>query len=81
MSEVSNYGFSDEWRVSEEDPGYMVKTIVVGNVTCDILRPILAPEERAKREKQIMQSIARTMAPYIRKERMNNDGEDERTAS
>lgn len=65
MAEVSNYGFSDEWKMSEEDPGYMVKTIVVGNVTCDILRPILEPEERAKREKRMMESIARTMAPYV----------------
>ena len=61
----NNYGFSENWKVSKEDPGYMVKTIVVGNVTCDILRPILTPEERAKREKQIMNSIARTMAPYL----------------
>lgn len=65
---MNNYGFSDAWRVSEEKPGYMVKTIVVGNVTCNILRPILTPEERAKREKQIMSSIARTMAPYLREE-------------
>lgn len=61
----NNYGFSENWKVSEEDPGYMVKTIVVGRVTVDILRPILTPEERAKREKQIMSSIARTMAPYL----------------
>ena len=70
MSETENYGFSDQWKVSEEDPGYMVKTIVVGNVTCDILRPILEPEERARREKQIMSSIAAGLAPYVsRRER------------
>ena len=79
MSE-NNYGFSDEWKVSEEDPGYMTQTIMVGRITVEVLRPILSPEERAKREKQIMQSIARTMAPYIRKEGMNNDGKNERTA-
>ena len=61
----NNYGFSDNWKVSEECPGYMIKTIVVGNVTCDIFRPILSPEERAKREKQIMSNIARTLAPYL----------------
>ena len=65
MSEAENYGFSDQWKVSEEDPGYMVKTIVVGNVTCEILRPILEPEERARREKQIMNSIATGLAPYV----------------
>ena len=53
MTADNNYGFGPEWKVSEEDPGYMVKTIVVGNVTCDILRPILDPKERAKREEQL----------------------------
>ena len=73
MSETSNYVFSDDWKVSEEDPGYMVKTIVVGNVTCDILRPILEPEERIKREKRMMNGIARTLAPYlVRWEREGN---------
>lgn len=80
MTEENNYGFGPEWKVSEEDPGYMVKTIVVGNVTCDILRPILTPEERARREAQIMDSVARGLAPYVRKERMNHDEENERTA-
>ena len=80
MNEAENYGFSDAWSVSEEKPGYMVKTIVVGNATCDIFRPILTAEDRAKREKRIMQNIARTMAPYIRNERMENNVEDERTA-
>ena len=65
MDEVSNYGFSDNWKVSEEEPGYMVKTIVVGNVTCDILRPILTETERKKREKQAMRDLARIVAPYI----------------
>lgn len=79
MSE-DNYGFSDAWKVSETDPGYMTQTVVVGRITVEVLRPILSAEERAKREKQIMSSVARTLAPYLRKERMSNDGKDERTA-
>ena len=65
MNEVHNHGFSDAWKPSEEYEGYMVKTIVVGNVTCDILRPILSPEERAKREKRVMHDLARIVAPYV----------------
>lgn len=75
----NNYGFGPEWKVSEEDPGYMVKTIVVGNVTCDILRPILDPKERAKREEQLMDDIAKVLAPHIRSGRIR-DEENERTA-
>ncbi len=64
---MNNNGFSSEWKVSEENPGYMTQTITVGRITVEVLRPILSVEERAKREKQIMNSIARTMAPYLRK--------------
>lgn len=67
MTADNNYGFGPEWKVSEEDPGYMTQTVVVGRITVEVLRPILTPEERAKREKEIMGSIARTMAPYFRK--------------
>ena len=65
---MNNHGFSEEWEVSEERPGYMKQTVVVGRITVNVFRPILSVEERAKREKQIMGSIARTMAPYLRKE-------------
>ena len=61
----NNYGFSDKWKLSEEDTGYMTQTIMVGRIEVEVLRPILSVEERAKREKQIMSSIARTMAPYL----------------
>ena len=72
MSEVSNYGFDDEWSVSEKHPGYVVKTVVVGNVTVNVFRPILDPEERARREKEVMHNVALAMAPYLaRKERGN----------
>ena len=72
MSEVSNYGFSDAWAPSDEYPGYMVKTIVVGNVTCDILRPILTEEERTKRVKKALRELAKIVGPYIQeKENVN----------
>jgi hypothetical protein len=79
MTEENNFGFGPEWKVSEEDPGYMTQTVVVGRITVEVLRPILTPEERTKREKEIMSSLARKMAPYLRKkEGMVNH--DERTA-
>lgn len=68
MKDLAYYGYGEGWKFSEEDPGYAEKTIVVDNVTCTILRPLLEPEERKKREKQIMSSIARTMAPHIFKD-------------
>ena len=64
----NNYGFSENWKVSKEHPGYMVKTIVVGNVTANILRPSLTPAERVRREKEVMQSIARALAPSLMRE-------------
>ena len=80
MTAENNYGFSENWKVSEKKPGYMVKTIVVGNVTVDILRPILTPEERAKREDRMMTNIANIMAPHLRKERTSSNDEDEKPA-
>lgn len=65
MSDVAKYGFSDDWKISEEYTGYVMKTFVYGNVTCEFYRPILSPEERAKRERRIAQELARTLAKYI----------------
>lgn len=42
------------WVPSEREPGYYVKTIQCGNATVNILRPILSPEEQAKREAELM---------------------------
>ena len=80
MTADNNYGFSPEWKVSEEDPGYMTQTIMVGKIEVEVLRPILSAEERAKREKHIMSSIARTMAPYLRSGRIKDDEENEKSA-
>lgn len=65
MSDVSKYGFSDNWKISEERPGFVVRTFVNGNVTCNVYRPMLSPEERSKRERRIAQELARTLAKYI----------------
>jgi len=65
MGEEDNYGFSSEWTVSEERPGYMVKIVSIENVNGRIFRPILTPAERTKREDDIMTGLARIMAPYL----------------
>lgn len=64
MSE-DNYGFSTAWTVSKERPGYMVKTVSIGEVNGRIFRPILTPAERAIRENDIMTGLARIMEPYL----------------
>lgn len=65
MSEVHNHGFSDEWTPAENRPGYMVKKVEVGYITCYAYKPILSPDEQSRREKEVMNSIARVMAPYL----------------
>ena len=45
-----------EW-VTDVNPGYRTKTIRVGNATITINRPILDPEERAKREEAIKRAL------------------------
>lgn len=46
-----------EW-VTDIHPGYRTKTIRVGNAAIEINRPILAPEEQARREEQVKQALA-----------------------
>ena len=43
---------------------YFKKTMVHGNVTSNVYRPILKSQERAKREKQIMSNVARILSKY-----------------
>ena len=47
-----------EWR-TDITPGYRTKTIRVGNATIEINRPILTPEEKAKREEAVIQALGR----------------------
>lgn len=53
------------WEISEERPGYRVKRLKHKNVTIDVYRPILSDEEREKREKALINELARIVAPYI----------------
>ena len=46
-----------EWR-TDINPGYRTKIIRVGNSTIEINRPILAPEEQARREAAIIQALS-----------------------
>ena len=45
-----------DW-VTDVHPGYRTKTIKVGNVTCEINRPILTEEERQKAEARVIQTL------------------------
>ena len=65
LSAENNYGFSDAWTPSEEEPGYMVKTVVYRNVTINLYAPILEPEERERRARKCLDAIAPIAAPYI----------------
>ena len=45
-----------EW-VTDIHPGYRTRTIKVGNATIEINRPILSPEEQARREEKVKQAL------------------------
>lgn len=45
------------WKKSETDPGYLVKTVELGNCTVEILRPIMTEAERRQREKQVVTAL------------------------
>lgn len=57
----------NEWTLSTEHPGYRCKTIERGNFTVTILRPELAPEERARREAHIKAVAENALKNYIYK--------------
>lgn len=48
----------------KQDETYLFKTIKHGETTINIYRPILTDEERKRREKDIMHSIARILSKY-----------------
>lgn len=55
----------DEWTPSEKWPGYVCRTIKHGNATIIVHRPILAPEEKAKREKQVKRDLEIALRDYF----------------
>lgn len=51
---------NDGW-VTDIHPGYRTKIIWVGNSAIEINRPILAPEEQARREEEVKQGLVAFM--------------------
>ena len=47
---------TDIWTTGVHD-GYRTKVIRVGNCTVEINRPILTPDEQAKREESVIQAL------------------------
>ena len=45
-----------EWKTGIHE-GYRTKVIQVGNATIEINRPILTPDEQAKRERQVTEAL------------------------
>lgn len=66
--------YSEDWTLSEERPGYYFKTLRHKYGTINIYRPILTPEEAAKREKQVVHILETVMRDYLRrKEQCNSE--------
>lgn len=64
--------YSDAWTEAPEKPGYVKKVMQskIGPVNITIYRPILTPQERKKREKQVMDDLEYVLYHYqSRKER------------
>jgi hypothetical protein len=55
------------WTPSPDHPGYRIKIIEHNGCTIEILRPDLAEEERAKREKHAKSVMETTLKNYIYK--------------
>lgn len=47
---------TDGWVTGIRE-GYRTKVIKVGNATVDVHRPILTPEEQARREETVIQAL------------------------
>lgn len=52
-------------------PGYRTKTLRHGNCTIIVHRPILTPEETAKREQEVLAAMEITMKNYIARKEHN----------
>ena len=58
----------DEWTTGVR-PGYRTKTLRHGNCTIIVHRPILEPEEMARREKQVINAMECLVRSTMAKER------------
>ena len=57
-----------EWTESTTDPGHLTKTIKFeGNITVEVLRPILNNEERKKREELVKRLAEAALSAYYRR--------------
>ena len=55
----------EKWTIVKKDgKDYRMKTLTHGNATINIYRPILTEQERKKREKEIMETLARILRKY-----------------
>ena len=60
---------TENWTPSTEHPGYRVKTLIKGNCTIQVLRPILDDKDRARVEAQVKTRAEKVLRDYyIRKE-------------
>ena len=57
---------SDNWT-TDVRPGYRTKTIQHGNCTIIVHRPILSDEERARREREVINAMETVMRGYVPK--------------
>lgn len=57
-----------DWQEAEEKPGYRRKIVRKGQATINIYRPILTPEEYAKREAEVKRDLERAFRDIYRRE-------------
>ena len=51
------------------------ETFKFGNVTVNVHRPVLTPSEKARREQQVKDTMARVMREYIHKKEAKQNAE------
>ena len=62
-----------EWVESVKDPGYRTKTLKLSNnATVEVLRPILSPDERAKREAEVVAVCGSALSNYYKRKESNS---------
>lgn len=57
-----------DWQEAEEKPGYRRKIVRKGQATINIYRPILTPEEYAKREAEVKRDLEKVFREVFRRE-------------
>ena len=63
---MSNTNITNEWKVSEKRPGYLVRTTTRGGVTANVYKPIKTPEGEADRNRAKMEKAARPIGPIMK---------------